>query len=280
MKNPMRELSLEKEFVYSKKTDGNYGKFWFERYKKGQELYQRFAFAKYKTVDSKLPGGGGKLLDVGCGFGDALFLYQKKFDQVIGIDPSLEMVDICKFNILKRCRNASVLHGDCEHLKFHDSEFDVVLLLDVFEHLHSDSIVRSLSEINRVLAPGGKLIIVTPSRQRIKVWAYFDNLLRKLLVDWATSIFQLPVKTHTEIFYSKKEVIGIALKNNFELSKFEFTAFYPAPERLSILNRVYRRVMHISLFRKTITVIFVVCETLPFLRQKMFFEFVKARNQS
>lgn len=274
MKKDIQGLSIASEFDYSRKTKGNYGKFWFERYKNGQQLYQRFAIAKYTTVNAEL-AQAKKMLDVGCGFGDSLFLFQDKFDEVVGIDPSLEMVDICKYNIELRCKNARVEQGVCERMHFSNNSFDTVLLLDVFEHFHVETIKQSLLEIHRVLSPTGNLIIVTPSRFRIKMWCYFDNFLKKIFVDRTTSIFQMPKKNHTEVFYNKKEVVEILKESGFMINKFKFTSFYPAPERIGVLNKIYRRTMHISLLRKLITGVFIFCEALPFFRQKMFFEFKK-----
>lgn len=50
--------------------------------------------------------------------------------------------------------------GDACHLPFPDSTFDAVLLLEVLEHIPSDTLV--LKEILRVLRPGGTLYLSTP----------------------------------------------------------------------------------------------------------------------
>ena len=257
------------------KTHGNYGKLWCERYGADRELYKRFSMDKYIQISNYL-GKSGVLLDVGCGFGDALYHFQDKFDDLIGIDPSSEMIDICAYNIKHRNIRARVAQGMCESLNFSNHTFNTVMLLDVFEHFHADSLSKALSEINRVLRTKGELIIVTPSRSMIKFWSYFDNTLVKLLVNRKRSIFSLPKKKHTEIFYSKKEVIDFVRYQGFTLKKFKRISFYPAPERLGVLNRIWRRVYRFKFVRSFVKGLFVLAESIPFLRQKMFFVFVKS----
>lgn len=52
------------------------------------------------------------------------------------------------------------VHGDAQCLPFRDSSFDSVLALDVLEHLRNPG--EAMREIQRVLRPGGTLIVQTP----------------------------------------------------------------------------------------------------------------------
>jgi ubiquinone/menaquinone biosynthesis C-methylase UbiE len=52
-------------------------------------------------------------------------------------------------------------------LPFADNSFDVVWASEVIEHIGDTA--RWLSEIRRVLAPGGRLLITTPSHGRLRV---------------------------------------------------------------------------------------------------------------
>ncbi len=51
---------------------------------------------------------------------------------------------------------------ETEEIPFEDEKFGFIVLSEVFEHLRIDPIF-TLKEINRVLAPGGKLILMTPN---------------------------------------------------------------------------------------------------------------------
>jgi ubiquinone/menaquinone biosynthesis C-methylase UbiE len=51
--------------------------------------------------------------------------------------------------------------GDVEHIPFDDNTFDAVVCLRVIEYLANDE--QALSEIRRVLKPGGSAVVATPS---------------------------------------------------------------------------------------------------------------------
>jgi SAM-dependent methyltransferase len=55
-----------------------------------------------------------------------------------------------------------VMPGDIEALPASDSWFDVALVNEVLEHVPNDS--RAMSEIRRVLKPGGSVIVFSPNR--------------------------------------------------------------------------------------------------------------------
>ena len=54
-----------------------------------------------------------------------------------------------------------VTQFDATNLPFHENSVDIVLMLDVVEHLYPQQLDKALYEIKRILKPGGKLIIHT-----------------------------------------------------------------------------------------------------------------------
>jgi 2-polyprenyl-3-methyl-5-hydroxy-6-metoxy-1,4-benzoquinol methylase len=99
--------------------------------------------------------GALRILDVGCGTG-LLLLEIEQFGEVTGIDMSERAVTYCKQRGLT---NLAV--GDATHVPYSDNSFDVVLLLDVLEHVEDDA--EAARELARVLAPGGQLIVMVPA---------------------------------------------------------------------------------------------------------------------
>lgn len=63
------------------------------------------------------------------------------------------------------------IQADARSLPFEDGSFDVLICLDVLEHIIEDSVVAS--EIYRVLAPGGYFLISVPEDP--KLWSAHDN---------------------------------------------------------------------------------------------------------
>jgi ubiquinone/menaquinone biosynthesis C-methylase UbiE len=105
---------------------------------------------------------GGRVLDVGCH--DGLFLSSLVASVKIGIDPEP----------IRGVTKVSLIQGDGCFLPFSDGYFDHVYALDVIEHVIED--VRFAKSLVRVLSPGGRLIVTTPS-QDISVFPPFTMSL-------------------------------------------------------------------------------------------------------
>ncbi|MUG97020.1 methyltransferase domain-containing protein [Scytonema sp. UIC 10036] len=103
------------------------------------------------------PLAGKKILDIGCGWGQALFYFQNKGMVCYGFDPAPEAVSYANKHGL------NVVQAGMEKMDvFEGHEFDVVTLLNVLEHLADP--VATLREIKeRLLKPKGLLIIDVPN---------------------------------------------------------------------------------------------------------------------
>jgi 2-polyprenyl-6-hydroxyphenyl methylase/3-demethylubiquinone-9 3-methyltransferase len=98
------------------------------------------------------PVDGGRVLDLGCGKGRfAQRLRDEGFD-VVGLDLSAAM--------LAAAPPWPRVRGSARRLPFREESFDGVIAIEMFEHLHPDSIGTVLAEVRRVLRPGGIVAIV------------------------------------------------------------------------------------------------------------------------
>lgn len=123
-------------------------------------------------VDTQAPL---KVLDVACGTADfTIEIAQKvaKGSEVIGVDISEGMMAVGREKIKKAGVSAELLVADCEDLPYSDNTFDRISVgfgVRNFEHLE-----LGLSQMYRVLTPGGKLVILelsVPSNAFIR-WCY------------------------------------------------------------------------------------------------------------
>jgi tRNA (uracil-5-)-methyltransferase TRM9 len=92
-----------------------------------------------------------KVLDIGCGNGKNM-LYRDDLD-MIGLEYSKGLCDICKSRLLP------VVQGDARSLPFQDNTFDAIIMIAVIHHIIPDEHHKVLSEIQRVLRPGGICLI-------------------------------------------------------------------------------------------------------------------------
>jgi ubiquinone/menaquinone biosynthesis C-methylase UbiE len=124
-----------------------------------------------------LPDAGIRLLDIGCGTGANLPLLRS----FVGASGNVTAMDFSPLALQfardqlpgDTTRNLSLLRGDAQCLPFGDDSFDVATMLDVLEHLSDDC--RALTEVRRVLRPGGALVMSVPAYQ--KLWSAHDEAL-------------------------------------------------------------------------------------------------------
>jgi len=104
---------------------------------------------------------GQRVLDFGCGDG-RYFAYFKRFfeaDNIFGVDVSQTRVDRCRS---LGWRNVQRVEPSAR-LPFPDAWFGFVNFDQVLEHIDAGEADGRVSELARVLRPGGRLIVVTPN---------------------------------------------------------------------------------------------------------------------
>lgn len=84
---------------------------------------------------------------------------------------------------------ALTLRGDARQLPLDDDSVQTVIMREVIEHISIDNLPRVIAEVERVLEPGGTLLLTTPFRFQIHGFGYTDYVrltaqgLETLLVD-------------------------------------------------------------------------------------------------
>jgi len=105
------------------------------------------------------PGPFDLVVDFGTGTGRMLTLFAGMARRVEGIDLSHQMLTVARSKLQEAgAANASVRHGDATASPYADSSASLVIIHQVLHFL--DDPGRALVEASRVLAPGGRLIVV------------------------------------------------------------------------------------------------------------------------
>lgn len=144
------------------------------------------------------------ILEIGCSGGPLMQgLKELGFENVQGIDISQRAIDLCR---QREIPDAFVMDGSKP--TFGDRQFDVIIASDVLEHIEDEQI--ALREWNRILKPGGKLIVFVPAFEIL--WSKHDEA------------------NHHYRRYSKSELIPLLERAGFEIDRssyWNFTLFFP-----------------------------------------------------
>jgi SAM-dependent methyltransferase len=101
-----------------------------------------------------------KALEIGYGAGAVLLAIAANVDDLHGIDLDADAAMV-EALLLERESHSKLVRGSVYELPYDSSEFDLVVCFSVFEHLQEYG--RGLSEVARVLKPGGRLLLGMPA---------------------------------------------------------------------------------------------------------------------
>lgn len=120
-----------------------------------------------------------RVLDVGCGTGFLLLGAAERAAQVVGLDATPAMLAEARQRVeAAGWTNVTLREGNAESLPFADERFDVVLNRLTLHHLANPQ--RVLSEIHRVLRPGGRLALCDIVASEEPARADLHNRLERL----------------------------------------------------------------------------------------------------
>ena len=136
-----------------------------------------FLIKAISALLADIPAQGTTLLDVSCKEGDVLQSLQSRGFSLRGTNyepsgPSLNGIPIdYGVDLLKR-------------LPYDDASFDVILLVEVIEHLENHRL--ALGELARILKPNGVLILTTPNIMRLNsrlhfLWSGYHKTKRRFI---------------------------------------------------------------------------------------------------
>lgn len=146
--------------------------------------------AKYKHYWKYFSNVTGPILDIGCTTGNFI---QWRPKDIFGIDLDIPALQFAGQRGFRTCC-ANVNQGLC----FADESFNGVNCSAVLEHVHNPKTL--MSEIQRVLKPGGKAVVLVPDVKRygFDYWRDYTHLtpftkegLRRVAIDGGFTNFKI-----------------------------------------------------------------------------------------
>jgi len=107
---------------------------------------------------------GRRVLDLGCGLGEYVRGFARRGAHALGSDVAMDRLVEAQERVRKTATAGvdGFMGAAGEALPFRDATLDVIVLNEVIEHVQDDR--ATLSEIARVLRPGGTCILYAPNR--------------------------------------------------------------------------------------------------------------------
>jgi demethylmenaquinone methyltransferase/2-methoxy-6-polyprenyl-1,4-benzoquinol methylase len=155
-----------------------------------------------------------QILDVATGTGDfAITSYEiLKPEKITGIDISEGMLEIGRQKIINSGlqNQIELLNGDSEAILYDDNSFDAVTV--AFGVRNFENLEKGLSEIKRVLRPGGKLIVLEFTRPSMPVIKQLYGFYMKFITP---KIGKIIAKNNDAYQYLNDSVFQFPEKENF-----------------------------------------------------------------
>jgi SAM-dependent methyltransferase len=113
--------------------------------------------AAHVVVDKASVGLEDRVLDLGCGTGNAALLAAVHSARVTGIDPAARLLDVARARAAREGKEVNFLVGEASAMPLEDSSTDV--MVSVFAVIFAPDPHAAAAEIARVLAPGGRIVL-------------------------------------------------------------------------------------------------------------------------
>jgi 2-polyprenyl-3-methyl-5-hydroxy-6-metoxy-1,4-benzoquinol methylase len=210
------------------------GDYQYNAYYTGNAVQRFWHYAKLQEALRQLtPQQSDRILDAGCGSGLlSHFLAKDSNAQVWGADANPDAIAFC--NSRFHGPNLQFVQALIDELPFEDRFFNKIAFLEVIEHLTPAQGLDVLKSFNKLLTPGGTLVISTPNKKSL--WPVIEFTLDSLHL-----VPTLDGDQH-EFLYSGPRLISLAQKAGFDCisrTTINFLSPWLAPVSWKLAAKLY-----------------------------------------
>ena len=224
------------------------------------ELYERMADVEYEDTQNtrllqmrsvldaarRVCPTAHRWLDIGAGAGLLVSEVRRQGMQATGVEPSRSLVEAGR-----RLHGVELQQGVFPHPALSGQTFDVILLIDVIEHVANP--VALLRACRDALSPAGRIVVVTPdvgsrlARLLGHRWSHFrlahvGYFTRRTLSHCAKAAGLLPLKWERARWFFEAGYLAVRLGAYFPLGWFNRRA-----PRWPVIGRLYHQVLPLNL---------------------------------
>jgi ubiquinone/menaquinone biosynthesis C-methylase UbiE len=190
----------------------------------------RYPRVKGRIIEWLQPQDGAIILDVGCGVGYLFFDIIKNYPAIklnlVGLDPSHSNIYWLHYR-KNETHQPDIIGflGEAEALPFHDQAFDAVVTSEAIEHIYDKA--EAIRQMYRVLKPGGRLFITTPTRSMVIFWKSFFWLPQQIRRIFKSRKKPTQGKAAYDEPLTKKQLKRLLMDTGFRIKHFEQNAIMP-----------------------------------------------------
>jgi ubiquinone/menaquinone biosynthesis C-methylase UbiE len=207
------------------------------------------------------------ILDIGCGNGLYTIALASLVKNSVGVDIRSKVLIEATKSKTRLDGNTEFIRASAENLPLRDSTFDVVLLVEMLEHVQSEEM--TLNEANRVLKDGGYLVIYVPN----KLYPFDEHGLKighknlKGIYGGSIPFFSwcpqwIRNKFENARIYTKGQIVKLVEEHGFTVQDVDY--MYPPLDRLKteftkgVLRKIMSLLEHNRLLKRFGMSIFIV----------------------
>jgi SAM-dependent methyltransferase len=204
---------------------------------------------------------GDFVLDAGCGEGRHVFECFRHDCCVLGMDLSRQSLLKARYVLgqMKERQEANgralLLRGDALCLPFQERTFDKVICAEVLEHVDSDRL--GISELGRILKPGGKIAVTVPTLFTEHAYDFLSKEYFRTPGGHVRKV--IPQDLARSLEKNDLHVYAVGFAHAFHSPYWMLRCLFGLPSEKAILPRIYRKFLYLSLFSRPLRFLEKVC---------------------
>jgi len=192
----------------------DYSKFW--KGKSYESAADKIAVARFMDIIKRDPmQKNNKFIDLGCGPGRMVQLYESRWDTFVLLDSSIDQLNEALTHVTDKTKSKIVL-ANAQKIPLKDASCDAGLCVRIFHYIANPDVV--FKELHRILVPNGYFILEIPNKRNLK------NRLRSLFrknknTARSPSLITQDTKKEDVVFinHDPKTIASLLKENKFEI---------------------------------------------------------------